>query len=98
MITSKLFEARENTDDQVTIFFSFVSDWLRGWHDFFGQITRKSYDEPRQSRVTSNTQMKTAPTQSSTACSHFRPLHLKLCFLECSMNSVKLKTYITFFS
>lgn len=37
MITSKLFEARENTDDQVTIFFSFVSDWLRGWHEIYDQ-------------------------------------------------------------
>ena len=35
MKTSKLLKARENAGDQVAIVFSFASDWLRGWHEFF---------------------------------------------------------------
>ena len=40
--TRNLFEAREDTSDQVAVVFSFESDWLRGWRKFSGPITEQS--------------------------------------------------------
>ena len=40
--TRNLFEAREDTSDQVAVVFSFESDWFRGWRRFSGPITEQS--------------------------------------------------------
>ena len=40
--TNKLWKARENAGDQVTIGFSFASDWSREWRECFGPITARS--------------------------------------------------------
>ena len=41
-IELKTGEARENASNQVEIGFSFISDWLGGWHELSGPITEKS--------------------------------------------------------
>ena len=44
-------QARENAGDQVAIGFSFKSEWLRKWHEFFGPITgRKHHEQPTRTR------------------------------------------------
>lgn len=40
--TNKLWKARENAEDQVTIGFSFASDWSREWRECSGPITARS--------------------------------------------------------
>ena len=40
--TNKLWKARENAGDQVTIGFSFASDWSREWRECSGPITARS--------------------------------------------------------
>ena len=40
--TIKLPKARENAGDQVVIGFTFASDWLKEWREFFGPITEQS--------------------------------------------------------
>ena len=47
MKTSKLLKARENAGDQVTIVFSFASDWLRVWREFSGPITEQGCVKPK---------------------------------------------------
>ena len=49
MKTCKLLEERENANDQVTIGFSFASDWLRGWREFSGPNTEET--DVTQSRI-----------------------------------------------
>ena len=58
--TPNRLEARENASDQVTIGFSFPSDWLRGWREFSRPITEHSEAKPMQSRITFDTQLKIA--------------------------------------
>ena len=50
--TIKLAKARENAGEQAAIVFNFASDWLRGWREFSGPITKRSKAEPKHSRVT----------------------------------------------
>ena len=40
---AEAFEARENEGDQLVIlfFFSFTSDWFKGWREFSGPTTNK---------------------------------------------------------
>ena len=48
-------KARENVGNQVVIGFSFASDWLRQWREFFWvnhRATERSKAEPMQSRMT----------------------------------------------
>ena len=40
MKTRKLLKGREITNDYVAIVFSFASDWLGGWREFSGAITK----------------------------------------------------------
>ena len=40
MKTSKLLKGREITNGYVVIVFSFASDWLGGWREFSGPITK----------------------------------------------------------
>ena len=56
------FTKFKRTSDQVAIFFSFASDWLRGWHEFSRPITAHSKAKPMQSRITFDTQLKIAQT------------------------------------
>ena len=53
---------------EVAIGFSFASDWLRGWREFFRPITERSKAKPMQSLITFNTQSKIAlkPTTTCT--------------------------------
>ena len=53
-------KARENAGDQVVIGFSFASDWLRKWREFFRPIAGRSKAKPKQSLITFNTQLKIA--------------------------------------
>ena len=41
-------KARENASDQVTIVFSFASNWLRGWREFSEPITKQNSVPPKQ--------------------------------------------------
>ena len=54
----KLLQMRKNADDQVTIGFGFVSDWLRNWREFSGPITWRSKAKPKKSRTAFDTQLK----------------------------------------
>ena len=60
MKTSKLPKAREKAGGQVVIGFSFASDWLRKWREFFRPITARSKAKPKQSLITFNTQLNIA--------------------------------------
>ena len=53
-------QARENAGNQVTIGFSFASDWLREWREFFEPITERSEAKPMQSLITFDTRLKIA--------------------------------------
>ena len=53
---TQLPKARENAGDQVMI----ASDWLRGWREFSGPITKRSKAKPMQSQITFDTQLKIA--------------------------------------
>ena len=50
----------ENACEQVTIGFSFTSDWLKKWRELFELITNRSKAEPNQSGITLDVQLKTA--------------------------------------
>ncbi len=45
---------------RVMIGFGFTSDWLRKWRDGFKPITKRSNAKPMQTRITFDTQVKTA--------------------------------------
>ena len=53
-------EARENVRERVAIGFGFTSDWLRKWREFFKPITEPGNAKPKQTRITFDTQVKTA--------------------------------------
>ena len=60
-----MLEARENANDNVATVFSFASNWLGGWYEFSGPITKQSKVEPKQSQITIDTQLKIALAASS---------------------------------
>ena len=46
--------------ERFTIGFGFGSDWLRKWREIFKPITKRSNAKPKQTRITFDTQVKTA--------------------------------------
>ena len=62
----KLPKARENANDQFVIGFSFASDWLREWREFFAPIIERSEANPKQSLITFDTPLKNRPVLKST--------------------------------
>lgn len=57
---TKLPTARENASDHAGIAFSFVSDWLKEWHEFCGPIRERSNTKPMQSQIAVDIQLKIA--------------------------------------
>ncbi len=55
-----LARSAENVRERVTIGFGFTSDWLKKWRKFFKPITKRSNAKPKQTRITFDTQVKTA--------------------------------------
>ena len=53
-------QARENARVQLAIGFGFASHWLRKWREFCQPITERSKAKPKQTRITFDTQLKTA--------------------------------------
>ena len=70
---SKLPKVRENADDQVVIGFSFASDWLREWCEFFGTNHRAEWGKSKAIPDYSRHSIKNRPvlksTQPKTRCS-----------------------------
>ena len=46
--------------ERVTTGFGFTSDWLRKWREIFKPITKRSNAKPKQTRITLDSQVKTA--------------------------------------
>ncbi len=59
-ITRSRHEARENVWKRATIGFGFTSGWLRKWRESFKPINERSNAKPMQTRITFDTQVKTA--------------------------------------
>ncbi len=53
-------EARENVRERVMIGFGFTPDWLRKRREGLKPIIKRNYAKPMQTRVTFDTQVKTA--------------------------------------
>ena len=62
--TCSRHKARENVREQVAISLGFTSDWLRKWRESFKPITECSNAKPKQTRITFDTQVKTALSSS----------------------------------
>ncbi len=58
--TCSWHEARENVRERITISFGFTSDWLKKWRESFKPITEGTNAKPMQTRITFDTQVKTA--------------------------------------
>ena len=58
--TCNLRQARENACEQITIGFSFTSDWLRKWREFFlSPITERIRAKPKQTQIIFDTELRT---------------------------------------
>jgi len=53
-------QARENACEQVAIGLSFTSDWSRKWREFFNQSKSEEKENQSKTRITFDTQLKTA--------------------------------------
>ena len=53
-------QAQENACEQVAIGLSFTSDWSRKWHEFFNQSKSEENQNQSKTRITFDTQLKTA--------------------------------------
>ena len=56
----QIVQSAVNAGDQVTIGFSFASDWLREWREFPGPITQQRKAKLKRSLITFDTQLKVA--------------------------------------
>jgi len=58
-------QARENACKQVAIGFGFTSDWSRNWREIFEPIRERSKAKPKQTQITFDTHLETAPSQQT---------------------------------
>jgi len=58
-------QARENACDKNTDGFGCTSDWLRKWSEFYKPITERIKANPKQTRITFDNPLKTAPKKAA---------------------------------